>query len=112
MPRKWAGVNIVGEIFNVNGAAGGVIFNLHMYIKEIHFIANGAPDNNGSIVQAGFCTGDASVPEVYTTGDKRMEYINYKSSGECVLGINGRIGYFYIAGPVGLSITNLFGILY
>ncbi|MGO5071759.1 hypothetical protein [Roseburia faecis] len=112
MPRKWAGVNIEGEIFNINEATGGIIFHPHMYIKEIHFIANGAPDNNGIVAQAGFCTGDASVPEVYTTGDKRISYVDYFDYGEHVFNINGSIEYFYIAGDKDLSITNLFGILY
>lgn len=112
IPEKWVGVDVEGKIFNVNGKAGGIIFYPHMYLKEIHFIANGTPDNSGVIAQAGFCTSDASVPEVYTTGDKRLDYVNYASSGECVLGINGKIDHFYIAGPTDLSITNLFGILY
>lgn len=112
IPEKWAGVYVEGKIFNVNGKAGGIIFYPHMYLKEIRFIVNGTPDNSGVIAQAGFCTSDASVPEVYTTGDKRLEYANYASSGECVLGINGKIEHFYIAGPTDLSITNLFGILY
>lgn len=112
IPEKWVGVDAEGKIFNVNGKAGGIIFYPHMYLKEIHFIANGTPDNSGIIAQAGFCTSDASVPEVYTTGDKRLDYVNYVSSGECVLGINGKIDHFYIAGPADLSITNLFGILY
>lgn len=112
MPRKWAGVYIKDEIFKVNGAAGGVIFYPHMYLKEIHFSINGIPDNNGVAAQAGFCTSDASVPEVYTTGEKRKDYVNYGSSGDCVLGIDGKIDYFFIAGPADLVITNLFGILY
>lgn len=112
MPRKWAGVYIKDEIFKVNEAAGGVIFHPHMYLKEIRFIANGTPDNNGVTVQAGFCTSDASVPEVYTTGEKRIDYVNYGISGDCVLSINGKIDYFFIAGPADLVITNLFGILY
>lgn len=112
MPRKWAGVYIKDEIFKVNKAAGGIIFHPHMYLKEIRFIANGTTDNSGVVVQAGFCTSDASVPEVYTTGEKRMDYVNYGSSGDCVLGINGKIDYFFIAGPADLVITNLFGILY
>lgn len=112
MPRKWVGVYIKDEIFKVNGAAGGIIFHPPMYLKEIRFIANGTPDNNGVVAQAGFCTSDASVPEVYTTGEKRKDYVNYGSSGDCVLGINGKIDYFFIAGPADLVITNLFGILY
>lgn len=112
MPRKWAGVDIEGEIFKVNATAGGVIFHPHMYLKEIHFIVNGVPDNSGVIAQAGFCTGNASVPEVYTTGENRLNYVNYDHNGECILGINGTIDYFYIAGSADLSITNLFGILY
>lgn len=112
MPRKWAGVYIRDEIFKVNEAAGGVIFHPPMYLKEIRFIANGTPDNSGVVAQAGFCTSDASVPEVYTTGEKRIDYVNYGSSGDCVLDIDGKIGYFFIAGPEDLVITNLFGILY
>lgn len=112
MPRKWTGVYIKDEIFKVNGAAGGIIFHPPMYLKEIRFIANGTPDNSGVVAQAGFCTSDASVPEVYTTGEKRKDYVNYGSSGDCVLGIDGKIDYFFIAGPADLVITNLFGILY
>lgn len=112
MPRKWAGVYIKDEIFKVNEAAGGIIFHPHMYLKEIRFIANGTPDNSGVVVQAGFCTSDASVPEVYTTGEKRIDYVNYGISGDCVLSINGKIDYFFIAGSEDLVITNLFGILY
>lgn len=63
-------------------------------------------------MQVGACTDDASVPEVFTTGEKRLNYVNYTDSGEIIFNINGSINYFYIAGNVDLSITNLFGILY
>lgn len=112
IPRKWAGVSVYGEAFNVTGAAGGIIFYPHIYLKEIHFFANGIHNNDGVIVQVGACTDDASVPEVFTTGEKRLNYVNYTDSGEIIFNINGSINYFYIAGNVDLSITNLFGILY
>ena len=111
IPRKWAGVNVLAEIFEINGEAGGVIFYPHMYLKEIHFSANGIADSNGVVAQVGFCTSDASVPEVYTTGEKRITYVNY-IGGEHIFNINGMIDYFFIAGPNGLSISNLVGILY
>lgn len=112
IPRKWAGVCVLGETFKVTEKAGGIIFYPHMYLKEIHFSANGIPDNNGVIAQLGFCINDASVPEVYETGDKRISYVNYTGNGERIFSINGSIDYFYIAGSKDLSITNLFGILY
>lgn len=112
IPRKWAGVNVSFGNFEVNGEAGGIIFYPHMYLKEIHFSTNGIHNTDGVVVQVGFCIDNASVPEVFTTGEKRITFVNYSDSGEHIFNINGSIDYFYIAGCRGLSITNLFGILY
>lgn len=104
-------MSVLSNVIVASGNAGGIIFHPIMYLKEIHFSVSGTPDNNGAVVQVGFCTSDADPQNVYVTGANRKSYVNLLE-GEHTFSINGSIDYFYIAGQEGMSITNLFGILF